>query len=655
MKKGLLILFLLSAGITLSACLKPAVEPYRLPSPLQVKVEDNYLVWEPVDYCDGYSVNIDGKTYFTSENRYYVAALTEEREYDIKVTALGDDIYYSDSRPSKYTYKNVNVISSVFTKGLSYKLVSDGSGYEVSKGDAVLSGYLSIPNAVNGIPVVKVADCGFKDMTASKLNAVTFGSNIVEIGNEAFYRCRGISSVVFPSDLKRIGERAFYELGIKQRNKATTLFLNEGLEYVGKEAFYGCQYLEFLRIPSTVRYIGDRAFYSNYKVSVKGVIEANAIRADNVIYNPDNVDYIGDEFAVLSIPKSLRDNNGLYCSNGILYDSLNADSMTELVLRDDTKYIASRAFYGHKFLKQVTLPSDVKVVGKYAFADSGITKFKFKGIVSKIPDGMFADCQELTDVECSSTIIEIGEEAFKNCPKLKSSLLKKGLIKIGANAYNGSGVDVDYLPESLISMGDGCFANTNLDEVHFPQTLKILGDGIFEGCKSLTYVALNNEIDEIGLNVFKDCVSLNHMVIPDCITKIGEGAFYGCENLSDVKIGASVTGIDNYAFYGCNINYLEIPSSVKYIKSDAFADCVNLESIIFPHSSVILSSRSFYGCNNIKRIFYKGSVTQWGKLLQANTAMREWNKYDVYYYSSEQTDEIGKYWHYDDGGIAQIW
>lgn len=111
--------------------------------------------------------------------------------------------------------------------------------------------------------------------------------------------------------------------------------------------------LRVLRIPSTVRYIGDRAFYSNYKINDKGKELENAIRADNVIYNPDNVDYIGDEFAVLSIPKSLRDNNGLYCSNGILYDSLNADSMTELVLRDDTKYIASRAFTGISFLNRL--------------------------------------------------------------------------------------------------------------------------------------------------------------------------------------------------------------------------------------------------------------------------------------------------------------
>lgn len=83
------------------------------------------------------------------------------------------------------------------------------------------------------------------------------GIPVVKIGDEAFIYSSLRGDVVLPSSIKAIGDRAFY----RSSKLDGRIYLPSSLETIGEEAFYGCDKIKGdLIIPDSVRIIGDRAF-----------------------------------------------------------------------------------------------------------------------------------------------------------------------------------------------------------------------------------------------------------------------------------------------------------------------------------------------------------------------------------------------------------
>lgn len=86
---------------------------------------------------------------------------------------------------------------------------------------------------------------------------------VAKIWPYAFYKVDTLSAVRFPSSLKEIGEMAFWTC-----NGLTSLTLNEGLEVIAKDAFaYSVNLSGTVVFPSTLRRIGDFAFSKDAKIS----------------------------------------------------------------------------------------------------------------------------------------------------------------------------------------------------------------------------------------------------------------------------------------------------------------------------------------------------------------------------------------------------
>ncbi|MCM1168040.1 MAG: leucine-rich repeat domain-containing protein [Ruminococcus sp.] len=105
--------------------------------------------------------------------------------------------------------------------------------------------------------------------------------------------------------------------------------------------------------------------------------------------------------------------------------------------------IGRRAFYNSQRLEDVYIPPEVKVIG----------------------EGAFACCANLSAVEFSEGLTEIGGSAFENCDN--------NLITLS-------------LPKSLERVGSHAFAHCwNLDTVKLPNKETRLGADVFYGCPKL--------------------------------------------------------------------------------------------------------------------------------------------------------------------------
>ncbi|MBQ9418289.1 MAG: leucine-rich repeat domain-containing protein [Bacteroidales bacterium] len=78
---------------------------------------------------------------------------------------------------------------------------------------------------------------------------------VVEVGDNAFYRCDSVVEVLLPEGCRRIGAQAFCGCERLQR-----VMWNEALEEVGEGAFAYCKGMREVRLPQKVSRVGLSAF-----------------------------------------------------------------------------------------------------------------------------------------------------------------------------------------------------------------------------------------------------------------------------------------------------------------------------------------------------------------------------------------------------------
>ena len=140
---------------------------------------------------------------------------------------------------SKGVYYKKNGTSGIISLA---KVVPEKANYPYYTADASKpTGDISIPRTVTERKAL-----GFVDI----LYIVT------EIGDYAFYGCKGLKRVTIPSSVHRIGNEAFRECSWMTSVEVS----GNGLRVIGDAAFAGCDHLERVNIPHGVTDIGRAAF-----------------------------------------------------------------------------------------------------------------------------------------------------------------------------------------------------------------------------------------------------------------------------------------------------------------------------------------------------------------------------------------------------------
>ena len=173
--------------------------------------------------------------------------------------------------------------------------------------------------------------------------------------------------------------------------------------------------------------------------------------------------------------------------------------------------------------------------------------------------------------------------AFNGCSGLKYAKIPDSVVRIGAFAFAGCGLEGVDIPYRTMEIGFGAFEDcTGLKSVAIPDSVTHLGEFAFCGCTRLERATIGNGVVEIGPSMFYNCSRLTSVRLPDSVERIGTSAFAGCASLERVRLGNRVGRIASGAFDCCvRLKEVVVPRSVEAILPDAFAGCKSLESVVF--------------------------------------------------------------------------
>ena len=140
--------------------------------------------------------------------------------------------------------------------GLSKIVLADGVteiADNAFKGKTTLMS-MYIPSSVKKIGKYSFSGCTF-------LQSVLLSSGLEVIDDNAFDVCTGLTSITIPETVTRIGKAVFVVGSENTSLKTVTIPENSQLETIDDNAFNRCRVLQSIRIPSSVKKIGNSSFW----------------------------------------------------------------------------------------------------------------------------------------------------------------------------------------------------------------------------------------------------------------------------------------------------------------------------------------------------------------------------------------------------------
>ncbi|MDY5872606.1 MAG: leucine-rich repeat protein, partial [Candidatus Methanomethylophilaceae archaeon] len=604
-----------------------------------------------------------------------------------------------------YAEENVTVTEN----GLTFQLI-DGESGKIAKltNTGSLSGEITVPATVNyrGVPypvadsdsfsgnnnVTKVVFLGEMSKIPSEIFSNCTGIVNVEffkvgsIGDKAFYRCTSLTDVKISGDVKDIGTNAFYGCSSLKSMKLS------GVVNIGSNAFYNSA-LETIDVGTGVETIGSSAFYGTRITSfnlpdlkaingsfngMKLLVEVNAPSVTSVKSNAfyqcaslekvklsDKVTEFNSTNAfsgcnkltslVIGFTDSAMISNGAFASlkieNTILSDTkviYVPRTATSFTIPDGTVEICHSAFrYG--IIETITIPSTVKTIGMYAFADCTALKavtIEGNGLES-LQSYAFKGCKSLTDMILPDSVTEVGSYAINETKLSKSVILNLSGVRtlvylsvgstipddvvcIGSRSIPG-GIDTLTIPASVRTLSSYAFSGSTLKDVTIPATVEVMDNYTFAQCTSLKEVEFESGITYLPAYCFSGCTGLEKVTIPDSVSALNNNVFYNCSSLGTIIVPASVKTIGGSAFYGCksltsvdikgnpditgasvfngcsSLASINLWEGIGSIQSNMFRNCTKLSSITIPSTVESIGSYAFNGCG-LKSITLPASV-----------------------------------------------
>ena len=204
--------------------------------------------------------------------------------------------------------------------------------------------------------------------------------------------------------------------------------VKEGTRIICDEAFWWCESLPDIVIPTSVTSIGDRAFWGCRSLS------------DIVI--PSSVTSIGDcafgycsSLKYISIPKSV------ICLNANPFadwDGKLKCLSPNFIYEDDVLFNKDKS----------------KII---SFRNRNIESYVIPNSVTSIGDGAFSYCSSLHSVFIPDSVTSIGDCAFWDCSSLSKIVIPSSVTSIGDSAFSGCNIPDNLRRELFCGFGNRIF------------------------------------------------------------------------------------------------------------------------------------------------------------------------------------------------------
>ena len=252
--------------------------------------------------------------------------------------------------------------------------------------------------------------------------------------------------------------------------------------------------------------------------------------------------------------------------------------------------IGDGAFSDCTQLTSITLPETVVSIGYNAFYNANqLKKIEFTGSHISLDFGAFDGCYQLKEVVFHGQVTKMDPRAFRNCYALESITIPGGFTRIEGSSFAGC---------------------TNLKQISIPEGVTYIGEQTFEGCSSLTSIQLPSTLEKIDHWAFRNS-AMQSIVIPDNVTYIGDDVFSGCATLTSVTLPAQLETLGNSVFYNCyGLRSISLPEGLKTIKYQTFLGCSGLTTVQLPSTLTTIGERAFVNCSALRTITLPESVNK---------------------------------------------
>ena len=620
---------------------------------------------------------------------FYNCDFIESVNIPVDATSIGSYAFYNcfglkKLNSSTTGYFNIpttvtKIDNYAFYKCIEFTHLNLGTSLQ-TLGDYSFCGCLSVtetnlPDTLEKIGQYAFDGCVALTKVGVEENAIIVPNGVTTIGRDAFRNLSSITKVVIPNSVTSIGVATFhgcssitditlpfigsanttssgdnyvfgYIFGYDSSSSTDTThqYYSSRYYYIPKSirnvtitsqttipayAFYNCDFIGSIEIPTETTVIGKYAFYN-----CLGLKKFNST-TDGLFNIPTTVTKI-DEYT--------------------FYKCLLLDEFT----CGDIATIGQYAFYGNASLTEVTIPNSTTSLGSYAFANCvALEKVSFGNNLTTISSYAFSDCAMLSKINSTTshtaiipdTVATIGNGAFKGCSEIYYWTLPFiGNTATATSTSSVFGYIFGYTSTSSSVAGTINQGSSTSYKYYVPTTIKsvtitkqtVIPDYAFHNCTFIETINIPNSTTEIGDYAFKNCTVLKRvnstvdgvLTIPtmtsviytyafeNCkaITEINGGgnlvtisayAFYNCSNLSKVTLGTELATIGNYAFAGCsslnqvnstNVATINLPYGLSTIGDYAFQNAKLITDIVVPVSTNKIGHGAFNGCSAVVNI-----------------------------------------------------
>lgn len=405
--------------------------------------------------------------------------------------------------------------------------------------------------------------------------------NVTGLGNAAFKNnCTSLKYVELPSTMKEIGNEAFYGCsGLKKITSRSTT-----PPTCGNGCFYG--------VDKSIQICVPFRGISSYQLADGWKDFANInIPEDEIWYHTLGKDKIHFDPSLNFGPDNYIHSNEL---NGTAYIHFDGP----------VTQIPANLFYEKNDLWAIYLPYTIGTIGAYSFSLTSLTEISIPDNVTLVDSFAFAGCSALEKVDMPRSLTNLKSNAFLYCSSLSTITLYDKVTNIGNGAFNVCSGLTSIRCEAKVppTCGNDCFSGVDKSIPLYVPAEAIEAYKVANGWKDFLNIKPLTPDNEIWYTTYDgNMFNINSAIAPDNsilshefkngywvisfespVTQINDEVFsFG--NLKSIILPSRITMIGESAFLGSdNLKNVYLPSDLETIDNYAFAECsignINLPS-----------------------------------------------------------------------------